>query len=93
MAQQSNPSILQLIGGIGGIAAGVAGATAAPANAPANKPQAAKPTFWDKLAGGINSVTSKISWGSIDTKSSVDEKTLLTIGAIILAAVFLFKRK
>lgn len=55
--------------------------------------QGAKPSFLQGVKDGINSVTSGIDWGTIKTNNAVDSNTMLWIGAIIIGAVYMFRRK
>jgi hypothetical protein len=51
--------------------------------------QGAKPSFWDKVIGGVNKVTSRVQWGSMEHKASIDNNNLMVIGAIVLGVVLL----
>jgi hypothetical protein len=54
--------------------------------------QGAKPSFWDKVIGGVNKVTSRVQWGSLEHRASIDNNNLMMIGAIVLAVVLLGKK-
>lgn len=53
--------------------------------------QSAKPSFWDKVINGINSVTGQIQLGNVQAEASVNKDTLFIIGGVLLAIVAMLK--